>query len=161
MLNRRYRCQYFLMKLSAMCILILLQKVSAILLPLLSRILFVLVICAYIFIIWPFPVTKTIFSDECHTQQRNVKIHEVCYKFQTAEVPCKYSAMPWLSHYMSHMVCVTVKFAAQQRPMTSESNSRGLADGCWCWPVHCGTTGIITPVTVCDSISYTGSWSSH
>jgi len=62
---------------------------------------------------------------------------------------------------MSHMVCVTVKFAAQQPPMTSESNFRRLADGCWCWPVHYKTTGIITPRTGYDSISYTGSWSSH
>jgi len=43
------------------------------------------------------------------------------------------------------MVCVTVKFTALQSPITSESKFRGLADGCWCWPVHCGTTGIITP----------------
>jgi len=56
---------------------------------------------------------------------------------------------------MSHMVCVTVKIADQQPPITSELNSRGLADGRWCWPVHCGTTGLITPLTGCDSISYT------
>jgi len=119
------------------------------------------VICAHVFISWLFLVTKTIFVDECYTQQRNLKICKVCYKFQTAEVPCNYSALQWLNDYISHMVCVTVKFAAQQPLMTSESNSRGLADGCWCWPVHCGTTGVITPTTgcECDSINY--SWSCH
>ena len=89
-----------------------------ILLPLLLPILFV-VICADIFIIWPFLVTKTIFSNECHTQQRNLKIHKVCYKFQTTEVSCNYSALQWLTDYMSHIVCVTAKFTAQQPPMTT------------------------------------------
>jgi len=134
---------------------------AKVLVSLLLLIVFVVVICAHIFISWPFLVTKTIFGDECHTQQRNLKICKVCYKFQTAEVPCYYSAMQWLNDYISHMVCVTVKFAAQQPLMTSESNSRGLADGCWCWPVHCGTTCVITPTTgcECDSINY--SWSCH
>jgi len=53
-------------------------------------ILFVVVICARIFIIWPFLVTEAIFS---HTQQRNLKIRKICYKFQTAEVPCNCSAL--------------------------------------------------------------------
>jgi len=76
----RYR--YFLTKLSELPI--TMQKVSAILLPLLLPILFVLVICAHIFISWPFLVTKTIFSDECHTQnQRNLKICKVYYKYRS------------------------------------------------------------------------------
>ena len=70
---RRYR--YFLPKLSAI------------------PILFVVVICTHIFIISPFLVTKTIFSNECHTQQSNLKICKVCYKFQTMEVPCNYSSL--------------------------------------------------------------------
>ena len=53
-------------------------------------ILFVVVICADIFISWPFLVTKTIFSNECHTQQRNLKIRKVRYTFQTTEVPCNF-----------------------------------------------------------------------
>ena len=91
------------------------------------------------------------------THDKGIWKYTVCYKFQTAVVACNYSALQWLSDYMSHMVCVT-KICSQQPPMTSESNSHGLADGCWCWPVHCGTTGVITPMMVCDSISYTGSW---
>jgi len=151
---RWYQHRYFLLKLSAIPIPILLQKLSTILLPILFV---VVIICAHIFTSLPFLVTKTIFSNECHIQQKNMKLRKVCYKFQTAQVPCNYSALQWLSDYMRHMVCVT-KICSQQPPMTSESNSHGLADGCWCWPVHCGTTGLITPMTVCDSISYTGSW---
>ena len=51
----------------------------AILLPLLLPILIVVVslICTHIFISWPFLVTKTIFNDECHTQQRNMKVSKV------------------------------------------------------------------------------------
>ena len=79
----------------------------------------------------------------------NFKLH----KFHVTTPHCSNSVTTWVT-----WVCVTVKFAAQQPLMTSELNSCGLADGCWCWPVHCGTTGLITPTTVCDSISYTGSW---
>ena len=73
--DNRYR--YFLLKLSAIIF-------PLILLP----ILFVVVTCnlrSY-FHYLAFPgAYYTIFDDECHTQQRNMKIRKVCYRFETAE----------------------------------------------------------------------------
>ena len=43
---------------------------------------FVVVICADIFISWPFLETKTIFSDECDTQQRNLKYAKFVTNFK-------------------------------------------------------------------------------
>ena len=99
----------------------------------LLRILFVVVICAHIFICWHFLVTKTIFSNGYHTQQRNLKFdwkyanyvtNVKLQKFHVTTLHC--------SDYTSHMVCVTVRIAAQQPLMTSESIFRGLLDACCC-----------------------------